>query len=133
MKKIALPCAVFFSLFFLQPILLQSEMTVNLEEKAPDIKADELSAIAQLISIQQKKLERQKDLKDQIIQFRIQKAAFMNGNKTLKHANLMVSTAKEILGMIDEEKLAYLFSFDYIEELMFFSSLAEKSRPIRPQ
>ena len=133
MKKIAIPCAAFFSVFFLQPILLQSEMTVNLEEKVPDIKADELSAIAQLISIQQKKLERQRDLKDQIIQLRMQKAAFMNGNTTLKHANLMVSTAKEILGMIDEEKLAYLFSIDYIEELMFFSSLAEKSRPIRPQ
>ena len=131
-KKTAFLFSV-FPIFFLQPLVIQSEITPNIEEKIFDIKDDELSAITQFIAIQQKRLDRQRDLKDQILEFRLQKVAFMNGNKTLKHANLMVSTAKEILNSINEMKIAYLFSADYIEELLFFSSVAEKSRPIRPQ
>ena len=131
-KKTALLFSI-ISIFFLQNIVIQSEITPNIEEKIFDIKDDELSAITQFIVIQQKRLERQRDLKNQILEFRVQKVAFMNGNKTVKHASLMVSTAKEILNSINEMKIAYLFSADYIEELIFFSSVAEKSRPIRPQ
>jgi hypothetical protein len=131
-KKTALLFSI-ISIFFLQNIVIQSEITPNIEEKIFDIKDDELSAITQFIVIQQKRLERQRDLKNQILEFRVQKVAFMNGNKTVKHASLMVSTAKEIFNSINEMKIAYLFSADYIEELIFFSSVAEKSRPIRPQ
>ena len=102
-----------------------------IEHQLPVVR-DEVIAISELIAAQRKRLDRQIELKNQMLQFRMQKEEFLKGSVGQKHALNMVINAKEILMGINQQHLAYLFSPEYIEELQFFSSVIEKNRPMRP-
>ena len=128
MKKI-------FCLFFLSPLFIlatESEELISVEERViPLIKGDSF-ALDQLIEQGEKRLIRQRDLSEKMRLFQGQKEDFVAGDQTKKHALAMVSTARELLGMIKEEHLAYLFSSEYLDELIFFSSIGGKTAPVRP-
>jgi GTP1/Obg family GTP-binding protein len=111
---------------------LQAELITNIEEKAFSTSRNEVEAIGQLIEEQKKHLAKQMDLKELMETFQNQKEEFMNGKQTQKHATAMVTTAREILAGVNEEHIAHLFPAEYLEELVFFSSIAGKSRPNRP-
>ncbi|MCX6986890.1 MAG: hypothetical protein NT065_01855 [Chlamydiae bacterium] len=104
----------------------------HIVEHEPSSLRDEVIAISELITAQRKRLDRQIELKNQMLQFRMQKEEFLKGSVGQKHALNMVINAKEILMGINQQHLAYLFSPEYIEELQFFSSVIEKNRPMRP-
>jgi hypothetical protein len=103
-----------------------------IEEKRIPFFEDEVSSIKQLIEKNEKRLAIQKRLKEKMELFQKQKEAFIAGNQTKSHAFSMVSTAREILTTVKEEHLSYLLSSDYLEELLFFSSIAGKTVPIKP-
>ena len=128
MKKI-------FCLFFLSPLFIlaaESEELISVEERVvPSIKGDSF-ALDQLIEQDEKLLIRQKNLSEKMRLFQRQKETFVAGDQTKMHAFEMVSTARELLGMIKEEHLAYIFSSEYLDELMFFSSIGGKTAPVRP-
>ena len=105
---------------------------VSLEETRPLLIEDEVKSLAKLIEVNESRLEVQKKLKEKMVSFQKQKEEFIAGNESQKHAFAMVSNARAILGEIKKENLAYLFSSEYLEELVFFSSIAGKSSPIRP-
>lgn len=105
---------------------------VALDETRPILGEDEVKSLAKLIEVNEVRLEVQKHLKEKMVLFKKQKEEFIEGNDSKKHAFAMVSNAREILGEIKKENLAYLFSSEYLEELVFFSSIAGKSSPIRP-
>lgn len=88
--------------------------------------------IKQLIENTAKQLEAQKKLQQLMLEFNAQKEDFILGNQTKPHAARMVKSAKTILDTITTEKLKYLFTTDYLEELAFFSSIAEKKTPSPP-
>lgn len=111
---------------------LTAEILTNIEEKGISTIRDEIEAVERLIEEQQKHLARQLELKDMMKEFQQQKEEFMQGKQTQKHAIAMVSNARDILASINEEHIAHLFPAEYLEELVFFSSVAGKSRPIRP-
>lgn len=92
---------------------------------------DELSILESLLIRTLKQLDNQKKLKDLMIQFKIQKKVFAQGNETKQHAFEMVKTASQILDLLSDEQLKHLFPSEYLEELALFSSIANKSRPGR--
>ncbi|HSX12754.1 MAG TPA: hypothetical protein VLF61_04610 [Rhabdochlamydiaceae bacterium] len=94
--------------------------------------ADELTILDGLISRTQKQLATQMQLKDLMIQFKVQKQLFTKGNQSKKHAFDMVKTASKILDILSNEQLKHLFSTDYLEELALFSSIANKATPAKP-
>ena len=105
---------------------------ISVEEKANPLDGDEVACLERLIEVNERRLATQKKIRDDMKLFKEQKNLFILGNQTQKHAFSMVSNARQILGEIKQEHLAYLFSSDYLEELMFFSSIAGKSAPVRP-
>jgi hypothetical protein len=102
------------------------------EEKAAPLFENEISSLEQLIKVNEKRLVAQKELKVKMERFKKQKEEFLLGNQSKSHTFSMVSTAREILVSVKEEHLSYLFATDYLEELLFFSSIAAKSVPIKP-
>jgi hypothetical protein len=105
---------------------------VSLEETRPLLIENEVNSLERLIEVNEARLVVQKDLKGKMISFQKQKDEFIAGNESQSHAFSMVSNARTILGGIKKENLAYLFSSEYLEELVFFSSIAGKSTPVRP-
>ncbi len=93
--------------------------------------ADELTILDGLIKRTQKQLETQSKLKDLMIQFKVQKKVFIQGNQSKQHSFDMVKTASKILDILSDEQLRHLFSTEYLEELALFSSIANKSKPGR--
>ncbi len=126
MKVICL-CLLFCLLKFCQ---LAANQVV--EEKKIPFFADEISSLHQLITVNEGRLLKQKELKEKMEDFQKQKEGFLLGNQTKSHTFAMVSNARQILISVKEEHLSYLFDTEYLEELMFFSSLATKSVPIKP-
>ena len=102
------------------------------EEKTAPLFENEVASLQQLIAVNEKRLLAQKELKAKMEHFRKQKEEFWLGNQSKSHTFSMVSNAREILVAVKEEHLSYLFATDYLEELLFFSSVAAKSVPIRP-
>jgi hypothetical protein len=125
----------FFYLFCILPLFILADSQIELlsvEERSVPIFKDEVEALELLIESNEKRIILQKDLRELMKLFQKQKEAFILGDESKTHAFKMVSNAREILGLLKEEHLAYLFSSDYLEELVFFSSIAGKSSPIRP-
>lgn len=110
---------------------LNAESPVT-EEQLFDFYRDEVDALDKLITNQQKRLENQKELKDLMILFRFQKESFRKGEQTQKLASSMVNNAKAILALVQQERIAHLFTSEYLEELVFFSTVVGKSKPQRP-
>jgi hypothetical protein len=105
---------------------------LSLEKMEGLLIEDEVTVLQKLIEVNEKRLFLQKKLKEKMELFQRQKEEFILGNQSKKHAFLMVSNAREILSEVKKEHLSYLFSSDYLEELVFFSSIAGKSTPVRP-
>ena len=120
------------------PMLLVASLSpgelslISVEEKSNPLEGDEVACLERLIEINESRLAMQKEIRDRMKLFKEQKNAFILGNQTQKHSFSMVSNARNILGNLKQEHLVYLFSQDYLEELMFFSSIAGKSTPVRP-
>lgn len=93
---------------------------------------DELVAIDQLIDLTERQLGTQKQLKALILSFKQQQDTFFQGDQTLKSAGEMVSTASEILYLIETHNYRELLPHVYLEELEMFSSIARKNRVARP-
>ncbi len=126
MKAIYL-CLFFCSLGFVQLIADQ----VVEEKKAPFFE-DEISSLHRLIQVNEKRLTTQKEIKEMMELLQKQKDAFVLGNQSKSHTFSMVSNARKILVSVKSENLSYLFDTEYLEELLFFSSLATKSVPMKP-
>ena len=125
-------CLIFFWLPFRLFAATDLSSFVDLEEKNVVLFEDEIQALGKLIEINEKRLLVQKELREKMHVFQTQKEAFILGNQSKSHSFSMVSTARQILGLVKQEHLAYLFTADYLEELLFFSSIAGKSLPVRP-
>lgn len=127
---------ILYSFIALLPVLALGEVTIppmtSLEEIRPLLVENEVKSLEKLIEVNEDRLLVQKELREKMISFQKQKEEFIAGNESQKHAFSMVTNAREILGEIKRENLAYLFSSEYLEELVFFSSIAGKSSPIRP-
>ena len=110
------------------------QLTANqvVEEKKIPFFEDEISSLQQLILVNEKRLVAQKNLKEKMQLLQKQKEEFLLGNQSKSHTFSMVSNARQILISVKEEHLSYLFDTEYLEELIFFSSLATKSVPMKP-
>jgi hypothetical protein len=93
---------------------------------------DEIVAVNHLIEATQKRVVAQQVLREKMLLFYDQKERFIQGDESKLHASQMVRTAHQILSAIREQRLQYLFSSQYLEELALFSSIAEKNKPTRP-
>lgn len=93
---------------------------------------DEVAAVEHLIQITSIQLEKQKELKALMLEFREQQDTFFQGDQSKAHASKMVGTAHKILEMIKQSRIQHLFSSEYLEELALFSSIASKTAPARP-
>jgi|GEM_PF-5662933 len=128
-----------FSYILLIPIFvfgLETTVTppvISLEEARPLLVEDEVKTLDKLIEVNEQRLVAQKQLKEMMSLFQKQKEVFILGNDSRKHAFAMVSNARNILVEIKKENLGYLFPSDYLEELVFFSSIAGKGAPVRPK
>ena len=126
MRKFGLSVLIFSGIFS-----LLRAVEISSQKKA-DFWGDEVSSLEHLIEANEKHISTQKQLKEKMQLFQKQKEEFLRGNQSKSHAFAMVSNAREILTMIKEEHLSYLFPTDYLEELIFFSSIAAKSIPLKP-
>jgi hypothetical protein len=93
---------------------------------------DEVEVIDDLIASTEAQLTIQKDLREGVVEFQKQRHSFELGSQTKKQAFIMVKTASRLLDGIKEHHLEQAFSPQFLEELVFFSSIADKSAPIRP-
>lgn len=120
------------SLFFLPTVLGLAAIQVpqsSLSEPKKGIYAeDETTVMGHLMENTAQQLEVQKQMHQLMLDFRIQKDEFARGNQTKSHAARMVRTARQIYEGITAHHLQYLFSQEYLEELLFFSSIAGKNR-----
>lgn len=107
--------------------------SMDIEENYNPLVRDEVDVIERLIHVNEVRLGKQKRLRRLMELFQTQKEAFAAGKQSQSHAFSMVSNARDILNEIKEEHLSYLFSPDYLEELVFFSSLAARNAPVRPE
>ena len=89
---------------------------------------DEIAAMDHLLDNTSHQLEVQKQMRQLMLDFRRQKDEFAKGNQTKSHAAQMVRSARQIYESITAHHLQYLFSQEYLEELLFFSSIAGKNR-----
>src|SRR5690349_16865385 len=85
---------------------------------------NEVFAMDQLVRNTAYQLEVQREMLQLMLDFRKQKDAFAKGNQSKAHAAHMVRTARLIYESITAHHLQHLFSQEYIEELVFFSSIA---------
>ena len=97
-------------------------------ERQPVLVRDELEAISCMISQQKRKLTSLIELKRQISHFTLLKKQFSEGSQSQKLALEMVLAAKDLLVEINKEHIAHLFSEEFLKDLVFFSSIADKSR-----
>lgn len=111
---------------------LLGTVNVPVDEKPARFFEDEVSSLEQLIATNERKLAAQRILREKMVVFQKQKQEFLEGNQSKSHAFAMVTNARALLGMIKEEHLSYLFPSEYLEELIFFSSVAAKSAPLKP-
>jgi hypothetical protein len=88
---------------------------------------DEVVILEHLIESTQNRLLVQSRLKDLMIQLKDQKERFIRGEESKQYALQMVKTAREVLKVIQEERIESMFSSDYIEELKVFAAIASKS------
>jgi len=89
---------------------------------------DEITAMNHLMENTTYQLEIQKQMRQLMVDFQQQKEEFVQGNQTKAHAAQMVRTARQIYEMIAAHHLQYLFSKEYLDELLFFSSIAGKNK-----
>lgn len=125
-------CVVFLSVFSSVFADLPEPPKISVPDIGPSLAEDEVNIISKLIEVNEKRLLAQKELQKKMALLKEQKEEFIRGNQTSKHAADMVFTASDVLGRIKKENLSYLFSSEYLEELIFFSSIAAKSNPVRP-
>lgn len=111
---------------------LQVPQSSLMEVALPVTEEDEIKRIDQLIQNTELQLERQKQMRDLMVQFKKQRDEFVQGNQTKQHAGKMVRTARQIYEMINSNHLEHLFAKDYMDELQFFSSIAGKTAVSRP-
>jgi|GEM_PF-3091143 len=89
---------------------------------------DEINAMNHLMESTAHQLEVQKQMRQLMVDFQRQKEEFIQGNQTKAHAAEMVRTARQIYETITAHHLQYLFSKEYLDELLFFSSIAGKNK-----
>lgn len=105
----------------------------SLMEREPSLNAeDEIAAMNHLLDNTSHQLEIQKQMRQLMEDFRRQKEEFIQGNETKSHVAKMVRTARQIYESITAYHLQYLFSQEYLEELLFFSSIAGKNKVKSP-
>jgi len=92
----------------------------------------EEDTLQQFVERREYALQRQKELQKRIRLFHEEKQRFSESDVSKQQARRMVNAAKDVLEIITEQHLQYLFSSDYMEELLLFSSIAGKNRPTRP-
>ena len=114
---------IFFCLFIVSTVVCRADGVVSWN--------DEVKAIDCLIEATVDRLSSEKKLRELMVQFKVQREQFLAGEQTKAHTALMVRTARQILKVVKERQLSYLFSLEYLEELVVFSSVASTPRPGR--
>jgi hypothetical protein len=123
----------FSSIFFLL-IAVHGEGAVqvpqsSLQESGHQINSEnEIATMNNLVENTLHQLEVQKQMRQLMVDFQKQKEEFARGNQTKAHAAQMVRTARFVYESIQAHHLQYLFSQEYLDELLFFSSIAGKNR-----
>lgn len=116
---------IVITLAFASPLFALDDDAIKPEE-------GEVARIDHLIEATEKKLQKQKELKELMLAFHEQEERFFLGDQTKTHAAKMVYSARQILDIIKTSHLEHLFSSEYMEELALFSSIAGKTTPARP-
>ncbi len=125
---------IFLGLFFFFTVVANGHGAIvipqsSLEEPKNSIQGpDEITAISHLMESTAHQLEVQKQMRQLMVDFQKQKEEFIRGNQTKAHAAEMVRTARQIYETIIAHHLQYLFSKEYLDELLFFSSIAGKNK-----
>ena len=121
-----------FGTIFLMMALFSPLIAEKKEESIPlFIVEDEVVIIDRLIEATENQLESHKKLKKMMEEFKKQKEMFAIGQQSKERAWRMVRMASGILSAIESENLQRLFDASYLEELAFFSSIADKNSPRR--
>ena len=95
----------------------------------------DITAVEQLITSTYQRLERAEELRDLMLRFKEQKARFAEGEQTKAQTAHIIFIARDILKIIEEEHLQYLFSEEHMQELVFLNSILDKTAPkkiVRP-
>ena len=92
---------------------------------------DEIEAIDRSITITEKNLASQKELKALMVKYREKQAIFAK-NQTKENGAEMVILASKILAIIETNNYQALFPTIYLEELRVFAAIANKKAPARP-
>lgn len=87
---------------------------------------DELSRLNDLISLTSKNLENQKVLYGLIGEYKLVHDRYLENMKDKKLSYQMVMKAHEVYCLIQELHLVHVFDQEFISELTFFNSIAER-------
>jgi len=92
----------------------------------------ETTIMRHLINNTAQQLEIQKEILQLMEVFQQQRKEFAEGAQSKGHASQMVRTARQIYESLQAHHLEHLFPADYVEELLFFSSIAGKNKLTSP-
>lgn len=115
---------------YAKPIILPESSLTQMQPSLSEI--DEITAIDKLLASTQKQLRTQTHLRELMVELLRNRQAFAQGDHSKQRANLLLQEAREVLAIISEEHLQYVFPIDYLDELNFFSSIAGKNGIKRP-
>jgi hypothetical protein len=135
MKKIflfTLLILFFSSISHAENLTLQVPASALIDPHLSLEKEDEIRIIDQLIAQTLARIERERGLKELMVQFKRQRDAFELGNQSKAHALGLLRTARQIYERIIADHLEHLFAKDYLDELTFFSSIAGKTSIPKP-
>jgi hypothetical protein len=86
----------------------------------------EMQMLDQLITVTQKNLERQRDLRNQISEYLDLQARYIENTDDKNLSIQLVRKAKQVLEGIQQQHLTQAFDQEFLSELSFFANIAQK-------
>lgn len=86
---------------------------------------DEVLVLEELIASTRKNLEGQQQLLSLIQEFNQSREAFLADPDSGKLATALVRRAMRLHGLLEKERLSYLFSSDFLQEIAFYTSVGK--------
>ncbi len=97
------------------------------------VKKDDVRQLDDLISLTEKSLSEQKELRNQLVMYHRVKEQYLEDKSNRQQIVRMVKAAHQLLQHIESQHLTHVLEAETLDELHFFSQIASKKGISRPR
>ncbi len=94
------------------------------------IRQDEIKTLTHLIETTQSHLKQQEQIKNTLLEYREKRALFIKQDENKQVACELLALASELSNLIEKSTLHEYFCDEFLEELTFFSQIADKKNQV---